>query len=71
MGRMKFSIILYRDEDGMFIAECPAIPGCISQGKTEQEAEQNIQEAIKECLEVRAEKGMPLMVETRQVEVQV
>ncbi len=42
----------------LFIAECPSIPGCVSQGKTEQEAEKNIQEAIKECLEVRAEKGM-------------
>lgn len=59
---MKFFITVFRDEDGMFIAECPSIPGCVSQGKTEQEAERNIQEAIKECLEVRAEKGMPLTV---------
>ena len=58
MGIMKFEITLYQDEDGMFIAECPAIPGCISQGKTEQEAEKNIQEAIKECLEARAAKGL-------------
>lgn len=63
---MKFEITLYQDEDGMFIAECPAIPGCISQGKTEQEAEKNIQEAIKECLEVRAEKGLPLVVYANQ-----
>jgi predicted RNase H-like HicB family nuclease len=55
----------------MFIVECPSIPGCVSQGKTEQEAEKNIQEAIKECLEVRAGKGMPLTVTTRQVEVHV
>ena len=68
---MKFTIILFQDEDGMFIAECPAIPGCISQGRTEEEAERNIREAIKECLEVRAEKGMPLTVATRQVEVHV
>jgi predicted RNase H-like HicB family nuclease len=54
MGLMKFEIILYQDEDGMFIADCPAIPGCMSQGKTEQEAENNILEAIEECLEVRA-----------------
>jgi predicted RNase H-like HicB family nuclease len=52
-------ITIFPDEDGMFIAECPSIPGCVSQGKTEQEVEENIQEAIKECLEVRAEKGMP------------
>jgi len=68
---MKFLITIFRDEDGMFIAECPSIPGCVSQGKTEDEAEKNIREAIKECLEVRAEKGMPLTVTTRQVEVQV
>jgi predicted RNase H-like HicB family nuclease len=68
---MKFFITIFRDEDGVFIAECPSIPGCVSQGKTEQEAESNIREAIKECLEVRAEKGMPLTVSTRQVEVHV
>jgi len=59
---------VFQDEDEMFIAECPPIPGCMSQGKTEQEAEKNIQEAIKECLNVRAEKGMPLTVAIRQVE---
>ena len=68
---MKFIITIFQDEDEMFIAECPSIPGCVSQGKTEQEAEKNIQEAIKECLGVRAEKGMPLTVTTRQVEVHV
>ena len=66
---MKFIVTLLQDEDGVFIAECPSIPGCVSQGKTESEAESNIREAIKECLEVRAEKGMPLTVSTRQVEV--
>jgi predicted RNase H-like HicB family nuclease len=68
---MRFIITLYQDEDGAYIAECPSIPGCISQGKTETEAEANIREAIKDCLEVRAEKGMPLTVSTRQVEVTV
>jgi len=68
---MKFLITIFQDEDGVFIAECPSIPGCVSQGKTEQEAENNIREAIKECLEVRAEKGMPLTVATHQVEVNV
>ena len=68
---MKFLITLFQDEDGMFIAECPSIPGCVSQGKTEKEAVDNIRKAIKECLEVRAEKGMPFTVATRQVEVHV
>ncbi len=39
---MQLFITLEADEDGMIIAECPAIPGCISQGKTKDEAEQNI-----------------------------
>jgi len=68
---MEFTVTITRDEDGMFIAECPSIPGCVSQGKTEEEAQHNIQDAIRECLEVRAEKGMPLTVTTRQVEVVV
>ena len=68
---MRFTVTLSQDEDGMFIAECPAIPGCVSQGKTEEEAEHNIRDAIKACLEVRAEKGMPLTVTTRQIEVAV
>ena len=68
---MKFMITISQDEDGIYIAECPSIPGCVSQGATEQEAERNIQDAIKECLAVRAEKGMPLTVTTRQIEVLV
>lgn len=59
---MKFLITIHKDEAGMFIAECPSIPGCVSQGKTEKKAEKNIQDAIKECLEVRAEQGMPLTI---------
>jgi predicted RNase H-like HicB family nuclease len=66
---MKLLITIYADEDGVFIAECPCIPGCVSQGKTEEEAEENIRDAIKGCLEVRAENGLPLTVTTREVEV--
>ena len=69
--RMKFLVSIDRDEDGAWVAECPAIPGCVSQGKTRDEALQNVKEAIELCLEVRAEKGMPLTVETTQVEVSV
>ena len=68
---MKFVVTVTQDEDGMFIAECPSIPGCVSQGKTPEEAEANVKVAIEECLEVRAERGMPLTVMTRQVEVHV
>jgi len=65
---MRFLATISRDEDGMFVAECPSIPGCVSQGKTEEEAEKNIREAIRECLEVRAELGLPLTIATREVE---
>jgi predicted RNase H-like HicB family nuclease len=66
---MKFAITIDRDEDGIWVVECPSIPGCVSQGKTKAEALKNIKEAIELCLEVRAERGLPLTVETRQVEV--
>lgn len=68
---MKFNVTIDRDEDGIWIVECPAIPGCVSQGETRGEALDNIKESIVLCLEVRAEKGMPLTIETRQVEVAV
>jgi predicted RNase H-like HicB family nuclease len=68
---MKFPVTIDRDEDGVWIVECPSIPGCVSQGSTKDEALANIQDAIKGCLEVRAERGLPLTIETRQVEVTV
>lgn len=66
---MKLLITLYQDEDGVYIAECPSIPGCVSQGATEEEALENAKLAAKECLEVREEKGLPLTVSTHEVEV--
>jgi Uncharacterized conserved protein len=66
---MIFNVTIERDEDGVWIVECPSIPGCVSQGVTKAEAIENIKDAIKVCLEVRAEKGLPLTIETRQVEV--
>jgi predicted RNase H-like HicB family nuclease len=68
---MTFTVTIDRDEDGVWIAECPSIPGCISQGETKDQAIANVQEAIALCLEVRAERGMPLTVETRQIQVAV
>ena len=68
---MKWIVTLERDETGMIVVECPSIPGCISQGATEEEALANIREAIEVCLEARAANGMPLTVATREVEVTV
>ena len=68
---MKFYVTIDRDEDGIYVAECPAIPGCVSQGETEELALNNIQDAIRECLAVRVERGMPLTVATHEVEIPV
>jgi len=68
---MKFNVTIDRDEDGVWITECPSIPGCVSQGLTKEEALENIQDAISACLQVRAEFGLSLTVETKQIEVLV
>ncbi len=43
---MKYRIVIEKDEDGMFVVECPSLPGCISQGKTKEEAIKNIKDAM-------------------------
>ena len=48
---MKYRVIVEQGEDGMFVTECPALPGCISQGKTRKEALANIKDAVKGYLE--------------------
>lgn len=47
---MIFHVMIEKSEDGWFVAECPALPGCVSQGKTEREAIENIKEAIQAWL---------------------
>lgn len=69
--RVKFQVTIDRDEDGVWVVECPSIPGCVSQGETKEEALENVKEAINLCLEVRAERGLPLTIETRLIEVMV
>lgn len=68
---MKLLVTLEADETGMTVAECPAIPGCVSQGRTEAEALENVREAISGCLETRSANGMPLTIAVREVEVPV
>ncbi|NOZ60344.1 MAG: type II toxin-antitoxin system HicB family antitoxin [Calditrichaeota bacterium] len=48
---MKYRVIIEQDEDGIFVAEVPSLPGCISQGETRAKALENIQEAIEVYLE--------------------
>jgi predicted RNase H-like HicB family nuclease len=54
----KFLVTLEHDEDGFVVVECPDLPGCLSQGRTEAEALANIREAIEASLETRREYGI-------------
>lgn len=70
---MKFRILIEQDEDEMYIAECPTLPGCISQGKTREEAKKNIEDAIKGYVESLRKHGDPIPppIEEEIVEVRV
>jgi predicted RNase H-like HicB family nuclease len=57
---MKFRVIIEQDEDGVFVAHCPALPGCVSQGATREEAQANIKEAITGYLESLKKHGEPI-----------
>ncbi len=66
---MKFLVTIDRDEDGVWVVECPSIPGCVTQGATQDEALANVRDAIRLCLEVRAERSLPLTAEVQEVEM--
>ncbi len=69
---MKFLVTMERDEDGFIVVECPSLPGCVSQGRTEEEALENIREAIRGILAVRRKHGLPVPgIEVSEVEVAV
>lgn len=57
---MKYRILIEQDEDGMYVAECPTLPGCVSQGKTRQEAVDNIKDAIQGYLESLKKHNEPI-----------
>jgi antitoxin HicB len=57
---MKFRVIIEQDEDGFFAAHCPTLPGCISQGKTREEAQANIKDAIEGYLESLKKHNEPI-----------
>lgn len=68
---MKFRVVIERDEDQMFVAECPSLPGCISQGKTRKEAVKNIKDAIHGYLKSLSKHNEPIppSIEEEMVEV--
>jgi antitoxin HicB len=57
---MKYRVLIEPDEDGTFVAECPSLPGCVSQGSTRGEALRNIQEAIEGYLRSLKAHGDPI-----------
>ncbi len=57
---MKYRVVIEVDEDGMYVASVPSLPGCISQGRTREEALKNIQDAIKGYLESLKKHGEPI-----------
>jgi len=68
---MKFLVTLERDEDGWIVVECPVLPGCVSQGRTMEEALANIREAIELSLETRKELGLSSQIEIAEVDIPV
>jgi len=58
---MRYPVVLTADlEDGGFVVECPALPGCVSEGDTVEEALANIKDAIEGCFAVMREHGDPI-----------
>ena len=66
---MKFLVTLEHDDDGWIVAECTSLPGCVSQGRTIDEALANIREAIELSLETRQAEGIATAIEVAEVEV--
>jgi predicted RNase H-like HicB family nuclease len=56
-------VLIYPGEDGYWVAECPSLPGCISQGETREEAIKNIREAIELYVELFEEDGIPVPID--------
>ncbi|MBS4029147.1 MAG: type II toxin-antitoxin system HicB family antitoxin [Ignavibacteriales bacterium] len=65
---MIFHITLEKAEDGWFVAEVPALPGCVSQGKDEQEALTNVKEAITAWLWAEDQKAISALASVRNIE---
>ena len=70
---MKYKIFIEKDEDGIFTAECTSLPGCISQGKTKEEALSNIEDAVKGYLESlkKHNEPVPPSIEEEVIEVTI
>jgi len=68
---MRFKVVVEKGEDGYYVVTVPSLPGCISQGKTKEEALKNIKEAIELYLEVLQEKELEKLKKTKAEVVEV
>jgi predicted RNase H-like HicB family nuclease len=66
---MKYRVIIERDEDGIYVARVPDLPGCATEGKTKKELMVNVKEAIQTYLEALKKHGDPIPVATIQISV--
>ena len=66
---LRYRVIIEKDEDGMFVAKVPDLPGCATEGKTRAELMKNVKEAIQTYIEAFKEHGEPVPIETVQVSV--
>ena len=71
MADYEFTIVIERDEDGRFLAVCPALPGCYTEGQTEDEARQLIEDAIRLHVQDRLERGEPIHEEVGSAKIRV
>ncbi|MCD6098639.1 type II toxin-antitoxin system HicB family antitoxin [bacterium] len=71
MGKYKYTIVIEQDEDGMYIASCPALQGCYTQGETFEEAVNNIKDAMRLHIEARNSLGERIPVERVVEEVEI
>lgn len=69
---LNFAVLIEQDEDGIYVANVPDIPGCYTQGRTVEQAMERIREAIQVCLEADDEEILPMkFIGVRQLEVKV
>lgn len=71
MSNYKYTIVIEQDENGVYIASCPALRGCYTQGNTYEEAIENIKDAIKLHIDARKQVGDPVPIEKAIDEVTV
>ncbi len=71
MNYYEFTVVIERDEDGRYVAICPALQGCYTEGETEEEAWEMIEDAIRLHIEHRLEAGEPIYEEVSAAKVRI